>query len=174
MIHAVLVFNNLGKTRISRFYTPLSHQDEQLVARLAYTHISRRDESSCNIAEITEGKLAQVFPEDTRMIYRHYATLYFVFFADRMESELGILDLIQVFVEVLDRKFNNVCELDLIFHPTQVQYVLDEIIVAGLVAETNMNTVLKLVSDMQAYESSTSKLKALVTAESKRLNSPGN
>lgn len=31
-----------------------------------------------------------------RIIYRHYATLYFVFCVDEAESELGILDLIQV------------------------------------------------------------------------------
>ena len=31
-----------------------------------------------------------------RVIYRHYATLYFVFCVDEAESELGILDLIQV------------------------------------------------------------------------------
>ena len=31
-----------------------------------------------------------------RIIYRHYATLYFVFCVDTSESELGILDLIQV------------------------------------------------------------------------------
>lgn len=33
---------------------------------------------------------------DFRLIYRHYATLYFVFCVDSSESELGILDLIQV------------------------------------------------------------------------------
>ena len=50
------------------------------------------------------------------IINRHYATLYFVFCVDSSESELGILDLIQVFVETLDKCFENVCELDLIFH----------------------------------------------------------
>ena len=34
---------------------------------------------------------------DSRLIYRHYATLYFVFCVDSSESELGILDLIQVY-----------------------------------------------------------------------------
>ncbi|KAL8563898.1 hypothetical protein ACOMHN_049554 [Nucella lapillus] len=53
---------------------------------------------------------------DYKLIYRHYATLYFVFCVDSSESELGILDLIQVFVETLDKCFENVCELDLIFH----------------------------------------------------------
>jgi len=51
-----------------------------------------------------------------KLIYRHYATLYFVFAVDQQESDLGILDLIQVLVEALDRCFENVCELDLIFH----------------------------------------------------------
>ncbi len=57
---------------------------------------------------------------DYKLIYRHYATLYFVFCVDSSESELGILDLIQVFVETLDRCFENVCELDLIFHVDKV------------------------------------------------------
>ncbi|KAG6870509.1 AP-3 complex subunit sigma-2, partial [Termitomyces sp. T32_za158] len=51
-----------------------------------------------------------------QVVYRNYATLFFVFVVDGAESELGILDLIQVFVECLDRAFENVCELDLVFH----------------------------------------------------------
>lgn len=34
--------------------------------------------------------------DDTRIVYRNYATLYFVFVVDGSESELGVLDLIQV------------------------------------------------------------------------------
>lgn len=36
----------------------------------------------------------------------------------------GILDLIQVFVEGLDKCFENVCELDLIFHVDKVRRAL--------------------------------------------------
>ena len=49
-----------------------------------------------------------------------YATLTFVFVIDDAESELAVLDLIQVLVEVLDKCFENVCELDLIFNPDKV------------------------------------------------------
>ena len=59
---------------------------------------------------------------DYKLIYRHYATLYFVFCVDSSESELGILDLIQVFVETLDKCFESVCELDLIFHMDKVNH----------------------------------------------------
>lgn len=65
----------------------------------------------------------------------------------------------QVFVESLDRTFENVCELDLVFHfdevgiliaidisqihPTdmEVHHILTEIIQGGLVLETNVDEI---------------------------------
>lgn len=95
------------------------------------------------------------FGKDTKLIYRHYATLYFVFAVDGAESELGILDLIQVFVEVLDKCFENVCELDLIFHPDRVSHILDEIVMGGMVLETNIGEVLDAVAEMDKLERDT-------------------
>ncbi|CAG8455260.1 13891_t:CDS:2 [Ambispora leptoticha] len=85
--------------------------------------------------------------KDTRIIYRHYATLYFVFVVDEAESELGILDLIQVFVESLDRCFENVCELDLIFHFEDVHNILAEVISGGMVLETNLAEIVSAVNE---------------------------
>lgn len=90
--------------------------------------------------------------KDTKLIYRHYATLFFVFAVDSSESELGILDLIQVFVESLDKRFENVCELDLIFHVQKVHHILDEIVMGGMVLETNMTEILKHVDTANAIE----------------------
>ena len=56
--------------------------------------VSRRDDTVCNFLE-GPSKLGE---GEHRLIYRHYATLYFVFCVDSSESELGILDLIQVIV----------------------------------------------------------------------------
>ena len=46
-----------------------------------------------------------------------------MFICDQAESELGVLDLIQVFVEALDRMFENVCELDLVFGFDEVSLI---------------------------------------------------
>lgn len=110
---------------------------------------------------------------DYKLIYRHYATLYFVFCVDSSESELGILDLIQVFVETLDKCFENVCELDLIFHVDkvscwqkfnesqflnilliclQVHYILNELVMGGMVLETNMSEILTRVEEQNKLE----------------------
>lgn len=87
--------------------------------RETFQLVSKRDDNVCNFLE--GGTL--IGGSDYKLIYRHYATLYFVFCVDSSESELGILDLIQVFVETLDRCFENVCELDLIFHVDKVKII---------------------------------------------------
>lgn len=69
---------------------------------------------------------------------------------DSSESELGILDLIQVFVESLDKRFENVCELDLIFHVEKVHHIMDEIVMGGMVLETSMNEILTHVDAKNA------------------------
>jgi AP-3 complex subunit sigma len=38
---------------------------------------------------------------------------------------------------VLDKCFENVCELDLIYHPDTANYILDEIIQGGMIVELN-------------------------------------
>ena len=77
-----------------------------------------------------------------------------MFAVDKQESDLGILDLIQVFVEALDRCFENVCELDIIFHSDKVHYILDEIIMAGMVLETNINHILTAINDQNKLHGS--------------------
>ena len=120
-----------------------------------FSIISKRSDNVCNFVD---GGSISAYGKDTRVIYRHYATLYFIFVVDGSESELGILDLIQVFVEVLDKCFENVCELDLIFNSDKVHYILDEIIMGGMVLETNIADVLDGIIQMNALEISTRSL----------------
>ncbi|KAF3821455.1 Hypothetical predicted protein [Marmota monax] len=92
MIKAILIFNNHGKPRLSKFYQPYSEDTQQQIIRETFHLVSKRDENVCNFLE---GGLL-IGGSDNKLIYRHYATLYFVFCVDSSESELGILDLIQV------------------------------------------------------------------------------
>eukprot|EP00180_Rhodochaete_pulchella_P002459 Plantae.Rhodophyta-Rhodochaete_pulchella.ctg3779.p1 GENE.Plantae.Rhodophyta-Rhodochaete_pulchella.ctg3779~~Plantae.Rhodophyta-Rhodochaete_pulchella.ctg3779.p1 ORF type:complete len:174 (-),score=38.97 Plantae.Rhodophyta-Rhodochaete_pulchella.ctg3779:338-826(-) len=159
MIRAVLVINNHGKPRLTKFYEYVPEEKQQKLIRDCFGLVTRRSDKVCNFVESgTE------FGPDTKVIYRNYATLYFIFCVDDSESELGILDLIQVFVETLDRCFENVCELDLIFHMDKINYVLDEIVVGGLVLETNMSDILVALQTAKREEvGSSSRLGSLVT-----------
>nr|CCC92429.1 putative clathrin assembly sigma-adaptin protein 3 [Trypanosoma congolense IL3000] len=152
MIKAVMIINVAGKVRLLNVYEkeiPLAQQQE-LVQRV-HTLISRRGADLCNFVD----NFRQWPTPDTRVVYRHYATLCFVFIVDSSESQLAILDLIQVFVEVLDRTFENVCELDLIFHSDKVQLLLMEMVMGGMVLETSREEVLRAVAEMQRLGSAT-------------------
>ena len=92
--------------------------------------------STCNFLASTE-----LLPAESKVVFRQYATLLFAVVVDSEESELGVLDLIQVIVEALDNQFKNVSEVDLAFNPHKLGYVLDELILDGLVCETNIATV---------------------------------
>ncbi|VDO15182.1 unnamed protein product [Rodentolepis nana] len=72
-----------------------------------------------------------------RVIYRQYSTIYIIICVDLSESEFGVLDLIQVFVDLLDRTFENVFELDIVFNSDKVHFLLNELVCGGIVLETN-------------------------------------
>jgi len=131
-------------SRLTKFYTPL-HQSAQLVVQKIFSLVSIRPPGLCNFLDAPELEQFLGFKgeadERWQVVYRSYATLHFVFVVDGAESELGILDLIQVFVESLDRAFENVCELDLVFHFDEVHHILAEIIQGGLVLETNVDEI---------------------------------
>jgi len=165
MIKAILVFNNHGKPRLSKFYQYFNEDMQQQIIKETFQLVSKRDDNVCNFLE--GGSL--IGGSDYKLIYRHYATLYFVFCVDSSESELGILDLIQVFVETLDRCFENVCELDLIFHADKVHYILNELVMGGMVLETNMSEILSRIEDQNKLEKSEA---GLVSNALKNVNLP--
>ena len=57
-------------------------------------------------------------------------------------------------METLDRCFENVCELDLIFHVDKVHNILQEVCMGGMVLETNMTEILTHVEAQNKLEKS--------------------
>ncbi|KAK5174947.1 Sigma-adaptin 3A [Saxophila tyrrhenica] len=150
MINAVLVFNNNGQPRLTKFYTQLDTAVQQRLISEIFTLVSARPSSSCNflplpplLAPANTSSSAAHNDAPSLVTYRHYATLYFIMISTSTESPLALLDLIQVFVEALDRLFENVCELDLIFNFETLHAVLGEMIVGGVVVETGLEKVVE-------------------------------
>ena len=146
MIKAVIVVNTSGKQRLIRFYEELPWERRNKIIAAVYQECIKRGDTSCNFIE----QLG--IWEDFKIVYRLYATLYIVFIVDSGENELAILDLIQVFVEVLDKAFENVCELDLTFHAEKAYAILEEVIVGGMPVETNINEIWKIAELLIKHE----------------------
>ena len=160
MIKSILIVNNHGKPRLVKFYQNVTgeHEQQQVIRRI-YQQVAKRNDKFCNYLT---GSIPE-WGDGTKIIYRHYATLYFIFAVDEQESDLGILDLIQVFVEALDKVFENVCELDLIFNPDKAHNVLNEIIMGGMVLETSLKEIVHAVNGTIEYEQATKDATVKVT-----------
>ena len=59
------------------------------------------------------------------------------------------MESIHLFVEMLDRYFGNVCELDLVFNFHKVYAILDEYIVAGELQETSSMVMLDRLKELE-------------------------
>ena len=79
-------------------------------------------------------------------MWSRYASLYFITIIAPDENELITLETIHHFVEVLDKYFGNVCELDIIFNFHKAYYILDEIFLGGEIEETSKREVLRVAA----------------------------
>ncbi|KAF9999672.1 AP-1 adaptor complex sigma subunit Aps1 [Entomortierella chlamydospora] len=95
--------------------------------------------------------------KDTKVIYRRYASLYFITGVDPNDNELITLEIIHRYVEVLDRYFGNVCELDLIFNFNRAYFILDELLIAGEMQESSKRIVLRDITKMDEAEEAEAK-----------------
>lgn len=69
----------------------VGEEAQKRVIQRIFQQVAQRPDSFCNYLE----GIIPEWGEGTKLIYRHYATLYFVFAVDAQESDLGILDLVQ-------------------------------------------------------------------------------
>lgn len=128
-------------------------QDTSIQQRLIseiFTLVSNRPSGSCNFLPLppllaasgtSHSSSEQHNDVPSLVTYRNYATLYFIIISTSTESPLALIDLIQVYVESLDKLFENVCELDLIFNFETLHAALGEMIVGGVVIETNLDRI---------------------------------
>ena len=80
--------------------------------------------------------------KDNKVIYKRYASLYFVTCTDPDDNELLTMEILHMYVEVLDKYFGSVCELDLIFNFTRAYWILDEIVLSGEIQDCSKAAIL--------------------------------
>ncbi|KAK6911283.1 AP complex, mu/sigma subunit [Dillenia turbinata] len=136
IIHFVLLISRQGKVRLTKWYSPYSQKERTKVIRELSGVILTRGPKLCNFVEWRGYKI----------IYKRYASLYFCMCIDQDDNELEVLEMIHHYVEILDRYFGSVCELDLIFNFHKAYYILDELLLAGELQESSKKTVARLIA----------------------------
>ena len=130
----LLLVNKQGQTRLAQYFESEldAEHRRQLEGEIVRRCLTRGDKQ-CSFVEHREYKV----------IYRRYASLFFVVGADEEENELAMLEFVHCVVETLDRHFGNVCELDIMMHLDKVYCMLEEMVMCGQVVETNRSIVIQ-------------------------------
>ncbi|KAL7282389.1 hypothetical protein ACG7TL_003860 [Trametes sanguinea] len=154
MINYMLLVSRQGKVRLAKWYVTMSQKAKAKIVKDVTQLVLARRTRMCNFLEY----------KDTKVVYRRYASLFFVCGISQGDNELVVLEVIHRYVEVLDRYFGNynlpidsdmllqVCELDLIFNFQKAYAILDELIIAGELQESSKKSVLRVVTQADSIE----------------------
>ncbi len=132
MINFLLLVNKQGQPRIVQEYASVCDGELHSLMPDIIKKCLIRDEKQCSFFEY----------KNIRIVYRKYATLYFILGVDDEENELAILEFIHNIVETFDKYFKKVCELDILFNLDKAHFILNEMILNGHIVETNKNRIL--------------------------------
>ncbi|CAG5858498.1 unnamed protein product [Menidia menidia] len=121
----MLLFSRQGKLRLQKWYVPLSDKERKKISRDLVQTILARKPKMCSFLE--------------------YASLYFCCAVEDQDNELITLEIIHRYVELLDKYFGSVCELDIIFNFEKAYFILDEFLLGGEAQETSKKNVLKAI-----------------------------
>lgn len=127
MINIFFLINRQGKIRLTKFFDSFNLSERnKLLREIAVAVISR------------SSRLSNFYDyQNYKVIYKRYASLYFICLCDLNDNELTVLEFIHHYVECLDKYFGNVCELDIIFNFNKAYYILEEILQSGHVQESS-------------------------------------
>lgn len=89
---------------------------------------------------------------DTKVVYRRYASLFFIAGCDATDNELITLEIVHRYVEQMDKYYGNVCELDIIFNFQKAYFILDELLLAGEMQESSKKNVLRCIGQQDSLE----------------------
>jgi len=136
MIQFVLLFSRQGKLRLQKWFESLPEKNKRKISRELITNILARKPKMSSFLELKEYKI----------VYKRYASLYFCMGVDQSDNELVTIEVIHRYVELLDKYFGSVCELDIIFNYEKALFMLDELLLGGEIQETSKKNVLKAIA----------------------------
>jgi len=132
----MLLFSRQGKLRLQKWFAAYPDRQKTKTSRELIQLVLARKPKMCSFLEW----------KDLKIVYKRYASLYFCCAVENNDNELLTLEVIHRYVELLDKYFGSVCELDIIFNFEKAYFMLDEFLLGGEVQETSKKNVLKAIA----------------------------
>ncbi|KAL5008355.1 hypothetical protein ScPMuIL_013936 [Solemya velum] len=130
MIKFLLIVNRQGQLRLRKYF------EEKVV-----THGEQREIIRQCLSAVDKQNFLVEF-KDFTVVYKKYGNLYFIAGITSNENELAVLELMHHMVETLDKYFDRVSEIDILYSLDRVHMVIDEMVVNGYILETSQPRIL--------------------------------
>ena len=138
----MLLFSRQGKLRLQKWYVSRSEKEKRQTTKVIINTILSRKPKHCSFIDF----------KDLKVVYKRYASLYFCCGIEQEDNELLCLEIIHRYVELLDKYFGSVCELDIIFNFEKAYFILDELMIGGEVQETSKKQALKAIGSQDVMQ----------------------
>lgn len=142
-IEFLFLISRQGKVRLVKWYQNISQKEKNKMIKEISSIVLSRRAKMCNFIEYC----------DLKIIYRRYASLFFIFGVKNDVNELLVLEIIHRFVEFMDEVYGNVCELDIIFDFEKAYYILMEMFLNGWIQTWSKTEILKNIIYLNEMES---------------------
>ncbi|KFY23602.1 hypothetical protein V491_02478 [Pseudogymnoascus sp. VKM F-3775] len=141
-ISYLILLSRQGKVRLAKWFTTLSPKEKAKIIKDVSQLVLARRTRMCNFLEY----------KDSKIVYRRYASLFFIAGCASTDNELITLEIVHRYVEQMDKYYGNVCELDIIFNFQKAYFILDELLLAGEMQESSKKNVLRTIGQQDSLE----------------------
>ncbi|TVY62756.1 AP-1 complex subunit sigma-1 [Lachnellula suecica] len=157
-INYLILLSRQGKVRLAKWFTTLSPREKAKIIKDVSQLVLARRTRMCNFLEY---KAADGLYADSKVVYRRYASLFFIAGCNANDNELITLEIVHRYVEQMDKYYGNVCEpryrdyrIDKpqIFNFQKAYFILDELLLAGEMQESSKKNVLRVISAQDSIE----------------------
>ncbi|KAJ1611008.1 putative clathrin assembly protein AP19 small subunit [Cryptosporidium canis] len=164
MLKFLLLVNKQGQIRLSQYYAQVTRDERFVLEGQLIRKCLLKGKNQCPFLEFNNYKvslpcvcspdsdLTRLFATSLQIVFRRYASLYFILGLENSDTvnELSYYELIHFIVETLDKYFENVCELDIMFNLDKAHIIIEEIIMSGRIAETNKSNIMQYMGLLES------------------------
>ncbi|KAL9634545.1 MAG: hypothetical protein Q9164_004027 [Protoblastenia rupestris] len=158
-INYLILLSRQGKVRLAKWFTTLSPKEKAKIIKDVSQLVLSRRTRMCNFLEYkgslpTQNRISACVDciTDTKVVYRRYASLFFIAGCSSTDNELITLEIVHRYVEQMDKYYGNVCELDIIFNFQKAYFILDELLLAGEMQESSKKNLLRCIGQQDSLE----------------------
>ncbi|TVY31499.1 AP-1 complex subunit sigma [Lachnellula subtilissima] len=156
-INYLILLSRQGKVRLAKWFTTLSPKEKAKIIKDVSQLVLARRTRMCNFLEY----------KDSKIVYRRYASLFFIAGCNSTDNELITLEIVHRYVEQMDKYYGNVCETSYVISPLlqssridkpqifnfqKAYFILDELLLAGEMQESSKKNVLRVISAQDSIE----------------------